>query len=98
MATATPVGAAVIYSALGLLAGPQPQLASVAGWGMVVAALTTGAFLPTGTKPASAPGQPTLVKAAPRPTKPIGAYVPAGVSNAGTTSNYARPPIAGHFN
>ena len=40
------MGAAAAYSLLGLLAGPAPQLAAVFGWGLVVAALTTGALLP----------------------------------------------------
>lgn len=48
------LGAAAIYSLLGLLAGPAPALASTFGWALVVAALTTGALLPSPT-PAAAP-------------------------------------------
>lgn len=51
------LGAAAVYSMLALLAGPAPQLAATFGWALVVAALTTGAFLPpttptTGAAPA----------------------------------------------
>ena len=40
------VGAAGIYSLLGLLAGPAPQFATALGWAVVVGALTTGMLLP----------------------------------------------------
>lgn len=40
------LGAGVIYSLLGLLAEPAPELSATFGWALVVAALTTGALLP----------------------------------------------------
>lgn len=73
------LGSAVIYSLLGLAAGPAPGPAAAFGWALVVAALTTGALLPGGPGSNVTPGKrirsgtgKTLRSAPTTPAGPVG--------------------------